>query len=318
MRIVLMGATGFVGKHLLPELSRRGYECRVLCRQPGRYRELRLISGVELRAVNKLGVESLAAALAGADVCINLVGILNERGRKGAGFQQVHVEIVKSLIQACRQTGVRRVIQMSALNAGNGDSYYLRSKGQAEDLLRQSAFVDVTILQPSVIFGAGDSFFNRFAALLRLTPVLPLACPGSRLQPVWVGDVVAAVAAVLQQPATIGATLELAGPKTYTLKELVSWTARSLRKRRWIIGLPDALSRIQGFLMDFVPGKPFSTDNYRSLQVDNVSRKNALRELGINPVSIQSAVPVYLNGSPRQKRLDLWRSRSGGSPADLQ
>lgn len=318
MRIVLLGATGFVGQHLLPELSRRGHECLVLCRQPIRCGVLRLIPGVELRAVAGLDIQSLASALEGADACINLVGILNERGRNGAGFQAVHTGTAESLVEACRLTGVRRVVQVSALNAGKGESHYLRSKGQAEERLRQSASIDATILQPSVIFGVGDSFFNRFAALLRLSPLLPLACPDSRLQPVWVGDVVAAIAAVLENSAYIGRTLELAGPRAYTLKELVAWTARAIRKRRWIIGLPDAVSRLQGMVMDFVPGKPFSSDNYRSLQVDNVSRQNALPELGIAPVSIQSVVPDYLNGSPRQKRLDQWRGRSYVPPADPQ
>jgi len=199
---------------------------------------------------------------------------------------------------------------VSALNAGKGKSHYLISKGQAEELLRQADFLDVTIVQPSVIFGEGDAFFNRFASLLMLTPVLPLACPGSRLQPVWVGDVVAAACKILQSPQTIGQTLELAGPKAYTLRELVEWTARAAGLRRWIVGLPDVLSQLQGRIMDFVPGKPFSSDNYKSLQVDNVSSHNALPQLGITPHSIKVILPGYLTGTIRQQRLNDLRRRS--------
>jgi NADH dehydrogenase len=310
MRIVLLGATGFVGQHLLPELSGRGHECLVLCRNVNRCGPLRLIPGVEPKQITGTTAGDLTASLQGADAVINLVGILNESGRAGLGFQQAHVGTVEALIEACRLAGVRRVVQVSALNAGKGASHYLISKGRAEDLLRQANFIDATILQPSVIFGAGDAFFNRFAALLRLLPVLPLACPDSRLQPVWVGDVVRAIGEVLHRPDCIGRTLELAGPKAYTLRELVEWTARASGRKRWIIGLPDALSRLQGRLMDFVPGKPFSSDNYLSLQIDNVSHDNALPGLGIDPVSITAVVPPYLSGSLRQKRLDDWRQQS--------
>jgi NADH dehydrogenase len=307
MRIVLLGATGFVGRHLLPELSSRGHNCVVLCRNVNRCDHLKLVPGVDLKPLSAATVESLASVLRKADAVINLVGILNERGRDGQGFHQAHVGIVENLIEACRISGVRRFIQISALHAGAGKSHYLISKGKAEDLLRQADFIDATIMQPSVIFGDGDAFFNRFASLLKRTPVLPLACPDSRLQPVWVGDVVRAVAEAVQNPVTIGRSLELVGPRVYTLRELVQWTARTSGRRCRIIGLPDGLSRLQARLMDFVPGKPFSSDNYLSLQVDNISQHNALPELGITPASIKAVVPGYLKGSQRQRRLDDWR-----------
>jgi len=310
MHIVLLGATGFVGRHLLPELSRQGHSCDVICRNASRCGHLQLNPKVSLKQAPSLNRETLTALLSGADAVINLIGILNERGRNGKGFREVHVGTVETLIEACRSAGVRRVVQVSALNAGKGKSHYLISKGQAEELLRQADFLDVTIVQPSVIFGEGDAFFNRFASLLMLTPVLPLACPGSRLQPVWVGDVVAAACKILQSPQTIGQTLELAGPKAYTLRELVEWTARAAGLRRWIVGLPDVLSQLQGRIMDFVPGKPFSSDNYKSLQVDNVSSHNALPQLGITPHSIKVILPGYLTGTIRQQRLNDLRRRS--------
>jgi len=311
MRIVLLGATGFVGRHLLPELSRRGHQCDVICRNPVRCGPLRLIPGVQLKHVPVLSTESLGAALSGADAVINLIGILNESGRKGRGFHAVHVGTAEKLIEACRETGVRRVIQISALNAGKGKSHYLISKGKAEDLLRQADFLDVTIVQPSVIFGSGDSFFNRFAGLLKWAPIMPLACPDSRLQPVWVGDVVHAIGNILETPGTIGQTLEFAGPKAYKLSHLVKWTGRAAGLRRLVVGLPDPLSRLQGWVMDFVPGKPFSSDNYMSLQIDNVSQHNALPKLGITPISFHAKVPEYLQGTRHQKRLNDWRRHPG-------
>ncbi len=307
MRIVLLGATGFVGSHLLPELAVRGYQCTVLCRDMSRCRHLRLIPGIDLQQVTTLASANLVPALTGADAVINLVGILNERGRKGQGFHAMHVGLVENLIEACRITGVRRVIQFSALNAGKGKSHYLASKGKAEELLRQAECIDASLLRPSVIFGAGDSFFNRFAALLRLAPVLPLACPQAKLQPVWVGDVATAVAEILHNGSSADQSFDLVGPKVYTVQELVEFTARVLGKKRWIIGLPGPVSRVQGFIMDFVPGKPFSSDNYQSLQLDNVSQFNALPDLGIRPRSVRSVVPAYLAGSARQARLDNWR-----------
>jgi NADH dehydrogenase len=173
-------------------------------------------------------------------------------------------------------------------------SHYLRSKGEAEDLLRAAADIDETILRPAVIFGEGDSFFNRFASLLRFVPLLPLACPNAKMQPVWVGDVVAAIALCLDHRSTIGKTMDLVGPEIFTLFQLVNKTARYKGWNRRVIGLPDWMSRLQGLLMDFVPGKPFSTDNYRSLQIDRISRHNALLDLGIHPARMDAIVPLYL------------------------
>jgi len=311
MRIVLLGATGFVGHHLLPELSAAGHRCLVLSRYIPGCRELALIPGVELRQGDVHDSKVLKAQLEGADAVTNMVGILNESGRKGEGFREVHVELVEKLIEACRETGVSRLLQVSALNAGQGDSHYQVSKGQAEELIRQAKNLDSTIFQPSVIFGEGDSFFNRFAALLRRVPVLPLACPNSRFQPVWVGDVARAMTAALEDTETVGRILVLVGPEEYSLRELVEWTAKTVGLKRRIVGLNDVASRMQGRLMDFVPGKPFSSDNYRSLQTDNTSTENALWSFGIRPRALESVVPGYLRGSTHQNHLDRFREQAG-------
>jgi NADH dehydrogenase len=311
MRIVLLGASGFVGLHLLPELAAAGHQCLVLCRYKTECRDLSLVPGVELGQVDVHDGELLKEQLEGADAVINMVGILNESGRSGKEFHHVHVDLTEKLIAACREAGVRRLLQISALNAGKGDSHYLRSKGQAEELIRQATDLDSTIMQPSVIFGEGDSFFNRFASLLRLMPVLPLACPQARLQPVWVGDVVKAMRLALEDSTTTGKTLVMVGPRDYSLRELVEWTAGTIGLKRRIIGLPDVTSRIQGRLMDFVPGKPFSSDNYLSLQIDNTSTENSLWSFGIRPHSLESIVPGYLGNSFHQDRLSRFRKRPG-------
>jgi uncharacterized protein YbjT (DUF2867 family) len=309
MRIVLLGATGFVGHHLLPELASAGHQCLVLCRYMPGCRDLALVPGVELRPADVHDSDVLKEQLEGADAVINMVGILNESGRSGKGFHKAHVELTEKLIAVCRETGVRRLLQLSALNAGKGDSHYLASKGQAEELIRQATDLDSTIFQPSVIFGEGDAFFNRFASLLSFVPVLPLACPKARLQPVWVGDVVKAMTIALTDTETVGRTLVLVGPREYSLRELVEWTARTAGLKRRIVGLSNVASRLQGRVMDFVPGKPFSSDNYRSLQIDNTSTENALRGFGIRPHSLESIVPAYLGNSIHQDQLSRFRKQ---------
>lgn len=306
MLIVLTGATGFLGHHLLLELTSLGHECRVLTRNdPSSYRrkhQLVDLPGIEYRKTDLQRPADLEAALQGADGVINLIGILNEKGWGGKGFRAAHVAPVKALIAACESLGIRRFIQISALNAGRGNSHYLLSKGEAEALLRSAVEIDETLLRPAVIFGEGDSFFNRFAGLLRFVPLLPLACPNAKMQPVWVGDVVAATALCLDHQATIGKTLDLVGPEVFTLFQLVNKTARFKGWRRRVIGLPKWLSRCQAALMDFVPGKPFSSDNFRSLQLDSVSRHNGLLDLGIKPARVDAIVPQYLTPRPGQSK----------------
>jgi NADH dehydrogenase len=199
---------------------------------------------------------------------------------------------------------------VSALNAGKGKSQYLLSKGKAEELIRAAEDIESTIVQPSVIFGDGDAFFNRFAGLMKMVPFLPLACPEAKMQPVWVGDVAVAVTKALEDPDTFGKTLVMVGPDEFTLRELVEFTASAAGLKCRIIGLPDGLSRLQGRLMNFVPGKPFSSDNYLSLQVPNTSTENSLWRFGIRPRSVQGVVPAYLTGSLHQHRLDQCRQRA--------
>ena len=285
----VLGGSGFVGSHLVARLANAGCQVTVPTRDPERCRHLKVLPTVKLVRADVHQLRTLTAVLDGADVAINLVGILNEAGRDGAGFRRAHVDLTRTLIEACRDRGVSRLIQVSALNAADpatasaATSHYLRSKGEAEALLRAST-LRWTILQPSVIFGPGDSFLIRFANLLRVVPLaLPLAMPQTRFAPVHVADVVEAITRVLREPSTAGSVYQLFGPDTFTLRELVQLVSDQLGLRRHIIGLPRTVSRLQAAIMDFVPGKPFSTDNFRSLLTDSVGTTDGLRELGITP-----------------------------------
>jgi NADH dehydrogenase len=310
MNIVLVGGSGFLGQYLVRELVADGHRCTVLSRHTERRGPFRLEPGVRLKQADVYNPDELARHLENADAVVSMAGILNETGFGGQGFKRVHVDLTAALIKACKISGVERLVHVSALNAGKGKSHYLVSKGQAEELLRAEKGLQTTIFQPSVIFGRGDSFFNRFGTLLKFAPVMPLACGNSRIQPVFAGDVAAAIAASIGNSATYGKSFELGGPEVYTLKELVRFTAAKLGLKRWVFTLPDILSRIQGLVLGLVPGKPFSLDNYRSLQVHNVTSRNGLRNFGIVPVSIESKVPEYLGTSLRQSRLRDIRERA--------
>jgi NADH dehydrogenase len=312
MKIVLTGATGFLGRYVLAALSGAGHSCVAFTRYPPGCRELDMLPRVRVVKANAFDPGDLDHYLQDADAMINMVGILNESGRKGKGFQRVHVELVDTLLEACQRNGVRRFLQVSAVGAGEGSSHYLVSKGQGEEHVRAAPDIDATIVQPSVIFGEGDSFFNRFASLLKVAPVLPLACPEARMQPVWAADVAALIRHAIVDPQAVGETLVAVGPREYSLRELVEFTARTAGLKRWIMGLSDGLSKLQGKVMDFVPGKPFSSDNYRSLQTPNTSEVNDLDRYGIRPRSIEAVVPAYLARSARQRRMDRGRGSRAG------
>ena len=295
--ILVLGGTGFVGHHLLPALARQGCRIRLASRHPERHRDLQLVPDLRLVQALSLDRDTLPALLEGCDAVINLVGILNEKGDDGRGFQAVHADLPQRLAEACVATGVRRLLHMSALGAGRGSSHYLGSKGEGEDRVHAFAArgLQVTSFQPSVIFGRGDSFFNRFAGLLRLTPaVFPLACPDARFAPVWAGDVASAFVQALDDRRSFGQRYPLCGPRAYTLRQLVQYTARVCGLERWILPLPDALSRLQANLLEYAPGKPFSRDNYRSLQTDSLCQEDGLARLGIPPSPLEAIVPTYL------------------------
>lgn len=306
-KIGILGGSGFVGRCLAKHLCDAGHELKVLSRRRATKRHaFSQLPDLELVETDIHDQAQLTAHLSGCDTVVNLVGILNERGTGGAGFHHAHVELTGKVIRACRENRIERLLHMSAINADatGGTSHYLRSKGLAEDNAHAAGGLRVTSYRPSVIFGSEDSFFNRFAGLLRLTPgVFPLACAGARFAPVFVEDVARAMVETLQDPAHFGKRYDLCGPRSYTLRELVEYTASCTGRNRVIIPLPDFAARMQGLAFDLagfvfpVLGieQPFSTDNYRSMQVDAVCRRNDLETLGIVPATVESIVPAYLS-----------------------
>jgi uncharacterized protein YbjT (DUF2867 family) len=314
LSICILGGSGFLGTRLVARLIRDGHRVTVLSRDRERHKHLLVLPGLTLQNCDVYDEAQLSEHFRGKDVVINLVGILNERGFGGGGFRRAHVELTRVILQAARSAGVPRLLQMSALKASpDAPSYYLRTKGEAERLIRdQGTNLDWIIFQPSVMFGPGDSFLSRFSNLLASIPfVFPLARPNTRFQPVLVDDVIEALLRCLHGTSCIGQTYELGGPQVYALREIVTLVAKVTGQRKWIIGLPNVVARLQAFIMNFVPGRPFSSDNYRSLTVDSVCAKDGFAKLGIKPQSMGASARQYLGAFEDNARLSHNRAAVG-------
>ncbi len=314
LSLCILGGSGFLGTRLVARLIRDGYRVTVLSRDRERHKHLLVLPGLTLENCDVYDEAQLSERFRGKDVVINLVGILNERGFGGGGFRRAHTELTRVILQAARSAGVSRLLQVSALkSAPDAPSYYLRSKGEAERLIHESTGeLDWTIFQPSVLFGPGDSFLSRFAGLLASVPfVFPLAKPNARFQPVLVDDVIEALLRCLRGTSCIGQTYQLGGPQVYTLREIVELVAKITGQRKWIVGLPNSIARLQGFVMNFVPGRPFSSDNYKSLTVDNVCTEDGFAKLGIKPQSMVATARQYLGAFEDNARLSQNRAAVG-------
>jgi uncharacterized protein YbjT (DUF2867 family) len=312
-RICVLGGSGFVGKHIIAQLVRQGCRVKVLSRNREKHRDLLVLPTVEVVSADIHHPPVLEQHFQGQDAVVNLVGILNERRDNGSGFHFAHVELAEKVIKACQHNGVKRLLHMSALHANEqGPSYYLRSKGKAQTLVHAASDMQVTSFCPSVIFGPEDSFFNRFAALLYITPgFLPLACAQARFAPVYVGDVASAFAQSLNNPHTHGQSYNLCGPEMYTLKQLVEYTAQQLGLKRKIIGLGNASSKMMANVFQLMPlFKPLTRDNYRSMQVDSVCDAPFPTIFNIQPKSINEIVPTYLARKAYRQRYDTLRRRA--------
>jgi NADH dehydrogenase len=312
--LLVLGATGFVGRGVCERLVERsgaaGGRIRVATRRPTRARHLQLLPTVELAVGDVHDDATLDWMLRDCDAVINLVAILHG---SEAEFERVHVRLPERLADACRRTGVRRVLHISALGAAtDAPSRYLRSKARGEAALR-AAGLDVTILRPSVIFGERDRFLNLFALLQTVLPVLPLASASARFQPVWVDDVATAVARCLDDPTTVGTTIECVGPRVYTLRELVEATGEWSGTRRPVLPLPAPLGRLQALAMELLPGRTLmSRDNVDSMRVASVAsgRLPGLERVGIEPTPLEAIAPRYLGHVSGEKRLEAWRARA--------
>lgn len=305
-QLVILGGTGFVGQHLVPRLAADGHRIVLLSRNRAQHRALGVLPGVSVHSADIYDDTVLRNHLAGADAVINLVGILNQGGRHS--FQATHVELTRRLIAACNDSGVRRLHQMSSLKAGQGLSQYLKTRGEAEALVKAST-LNWTIYQPSVMFGHADGLVSRFATLLRKMPALPLARAKARMAPTWVGDVAEAIARCVGHE-RLGQTrsFELYGPEVFTLGDIVRKIRDAAGLRTPIIALPDSLGQLQAQFAELLPGKPFSLDNFRSLRTDSVGKVDGYAALGITPQALTSWLPVLLQEPARQRRLSAARS----------
>ena len=305
--VCVLGGSGFVGRHICHQLAARGLSVTIPTRDRERAKELILLPTAEVVTADVHDPQALSAVVHGSDAVLNLVGVLHD-GRGRASFREAHVMLARKVAEACRENGIRRLLHMSALNADvNGPSAYLRSKGEAENIVRVSG-LDCTIFRPSVIFGREDRFLNLFAQLQKYMPVLVLGSPGARFQPVFVEDVAAAFVESLRRLESYGQSYDLAGPKAYTLRELVEYVGEVTGHRRPVIGLGERASYWQALAMELLPMKLLTRDNYYSMKVDSVSASPL--PFGIAPTALEAVAPTWLAQRTPRNRYNLFRDRS--------
>ena len=298
--VLVIGGTGFLGSAVVRELARRTAGADSCFTLPTRRRErakhLFVLPTARVVDADVHDPATLMRLMDGQDAVINLVGILKGgEGRPyGEGFARAHVELPQKIAAAAKATGVRRVVHVSALKAAaDAPSGYLRSKAAGEAALKDAG-LDLTIFRPSVIFGEGDSFLTLFAQLAKIAPLFPLAGANARFQPVWVEDVVAAVADSLRRADSIGATYDLCGPTQYSLRQLVGYAAAVSGHPRAIIGLPDAVAWLQAWAMEFIPNGPMTRDNVRSMRVPSVCESGCGLPFGRVATALEVIAPTYL------------------------
>ena len=306
--ICVLGGSGFVGRHVCTALASRGLRVRVPTRSPERAKFLTTLPTVEPLAADVHDAATLTELVRGCDAVINLVGVLHG-GRGNASFAAAHVDLARKVVSACRETGVHRLLHMSALNAAaDGPSDYLRSKGAAEALVRASG-LDVTIFRPSVIFGREDKFLNVFATLLKRFPAMIVPAARARFQPVSVSDVAYVFAEALQRQDSIGQSYDLCGLKIYTLQALVEFVAHTTGHCRMIFGADSLLTNMMAFAMECLPGKMMSLDNVRSMTLDNVCN-GCTFPFGIMPQAVEAAAPAWLAYRTPRGRYAAFRDRT--------
>lgn len=317
--VLVVGGSGFIGRHLVASLAAAGIRVTVPSRRRERAKHLILLPTVDVVQADVMAPGVLEHLCRGHQAVYNLVGILHSRrGRRGErgsndygpDFARMHVELPQAVVGACRASGVRRLVHVSALKAApDAPSEYLRSKGIGEQAVLAAEDLDVTVFRPSVVFGPEDRFLNQFAALSRILPALGVPCPDAKFQPVYVGDVARALHFALEEPQARGKAYALCGPRVYTLRELVETVCAMTGRRRLVVGFSPRLSYLQSWLLEHLPGKLMTRDNYRSMQVPNTC--DAPFPFGLQPQALEAVAPAYLVPSgPRERYPQLrWRAR---------
>jgi NADH dehydrogenase len=294
---VVFGGSGFLGRYVVTRLAHQGYIVRVAVRRPERALFLKTAGGVGQIVPFYAPVTDEAAvarATAGASVVVNLVGILSEG--KAGDFDKIHNEGAGRVARAAAAAGAAHLVQVSAIGADPASpSLYGASKGRGEAAVR-AAFPEAVILRPSVVFGPEDNFFNQFAGIARLSPVMPVFSGKSRLQPVFVEDVADAVCAAIARPEARGQTYELGGPGIYPFRKLLAYILQVTHRARPLIDVPPGLARLQARVMEHLPGKPLTRDQLKMLERDNVAAEGVpgLAALGVTPTPVEWIVPGYL------------------------
>lgn len=300
----IFGGSGFIGRYIVQRLAQRGWILRVAVRRPDGALFLKPMGNVGQItpiAANIRHEASVAAAVAGVDYVVNLVGVLYESGPQR--FAAVHAEGARRVAAAAKAAGVRRLLHVSAIGADpQSPALYARTKAEGEAGVR-AGFPEAVILRPSIVFGPEDDFFNRFAEMARLSPVLPLIGGGkTRFQPVYVGNVADAAARILSAPEDApfphaGKTYELAGPRVYSFKELMELMLADIGRKRMLVTVPWGMARLQAAILGLLPKPPLTTDQVKLLQRDNVASGTlpGFAELGIIPDGPEAILPAYLD-----------------------
>lgn len=290
--LTILGGSGFIASELVYKLSVHFKEIKVLTRNVEKCNNIKVIKNVDIFLYDPSQINSITIHLKNTDVVINTVGILNESSK--STFEDIHFNFVKTLVNKSRENSVEKFIHLSALNADiSGPSRYLQSKGKADEYISNNndSKLKTVIFRPSIVFGNDDSFFNRFTKLLKFIPVFPLACPNSQFSPVYVKDLTAFVEKSILTADYDNQIYDVTGPKNYSFSQLIQFILQATEKKRFIIPLNYTLSKLQAFFFTYlVPGKIFTLDNFKSLQIDNVSSK------GLKGTStIEEIVPSYLS-----------------------
>lgn len=310
-QVCVLGGSGFVGSAIVHRLSAAGYAVKVLSRQRERAKHLTLLPNVQVVECDVLSDVELGMHMQSCDAVINLIGILHES--KQFSFEAMHHQLPARVAALCEKFGIKRLLHMSALQtSAEAPSAYLRSKAAGEAaVLAHAANIRVTIFQPSIVFGRGDSFLNLLATIVKLMPVVALAKPKAKFQPIWVEDVAEAFVNSLSNVDTYGKTYQLGGPRVYTLRELVEFVIFVLGKKRKIVGLNDRLSYWQAYAMEMMPLKLMTRDNIHSMEVDSVCQGPLAPELGLKPAPIEAIVPEYLANDTPRAAYERFRSMAG-------